>query len=1169
MQILNIFSKDIHRYIEGVIKADDESGLLTEAEEYVLTNEVSKHLETFFEVYNGEREAVGVWISGFFGSGKSHLLKMLALLLENRTINKNEILNLFIEKCEENGILKGAMQKAASIPSHSILFNIDQKADVVNRNQADAVLSVFLKVFDEACGYYGKQAYIAQFERDLDQRGLLNSFREVYASIAKIPWEEGRELAFLEYDNVDAAYRQVSGASESAAKGILDKYKDTYQVSIEDFAEKVNDYIQTQGENFRLNFFVDEVGQYVADNIKLMTNLQTISESLATRCKGRAWIIVTAQEDMDKVLGEMNNQQANDFSKIMARFSTRMKLTGKNVDEVIQKRLLKKNTAGEPILERLYAQEKNNFKTLFSLSAGSQTYRNFRTEEDFVNVYPFVPYQFPLFQTVIKNLSEHNAFEGRHSSVGERSMLGVFQEVVKTIAKEEIGKIATFDLMYEGIRSALKTHIQQAILTAEAHLENDFAVRVLKVLFLVKYVKEFKSDLHNLTVLLLDGFRGDPLQLRGKIDEALQELVNQNYIQRNGDIFEFLTNEERDIEAEIKAVNVETTDLLDEFRDLFFTNIVGDRKLRVLNSKQDFPFTQRVDEIDFSRPSELTIQLISPFNPNAGNLTTIKAHSMDLDRLVVVLPTQARLMEELLMYKKTDKFVKQNNTTVESTRQRILSEKAMLNKERAAQLKTMLSEAVKDADLIISGEVLDLTSSDPKTRILNGFEALVKRTYPNLQMLRGIEYQTEEVGRMLRERSATLFGNDTTTLSEAENEMLSVVNRDKLSGIRTTMDSLSKKFEKKPYGWPLAAVQCIAAKIIARGKLEISEDGVLLEGTALEQALKNTGKFQNLILVPQVEYPPSQVRWLKDFYKNFFNKPAGSTDPRALAKETKTAFKDLVDQVSAKLMASGSYGFLDQLAGPLETLRSLEKESYDFYLTKLKQQEEVLFLMKENTLQPIFDFMDGERKNIYDGAVNFLRKFEKDAFYLSGNEFETFQAALSSPTIFKGNELINLAKQQDQLSEMISTRCAAEQTEKINLVREKQNQVLGMQEFAQLDGSQQEKIKQVFEKVVSSIQTAADITSVTMQYNQFETALYQQILERVVQQAAENTKPAVTDTEDEDGGSKPKPVIKQISQIFLPVGKPLLQSADDVENYISGLKTALLEEINQGTKIQI
>ena len=81
-----IFAKPIDRPIEGVIKADDEASLRQEVEEYVLTKEAAQRLESFLFAYNNYSGANGVWISGFFGSGKSHLLKMLALLLENRPV---------------------------------------------------------------------------------------------------------------------------------------------------------------------------------------------------------------------------------------------------------------------------------------------------------------------------------------------------------------------------------------------------------------------------------------------------------------------------------------------------------------------------------------------------------------------------------------------------------------------------------------------------------------------------------------------------------------------------------------------------------------------------------------------------------------------------------------------------------------------------------------------------------------------------------------------------------------------------------------------------------------------------------------------------------------------------------------------------------------------------
>jgi hypothetical protein len=454
-------------------------------------------------------------------------------------------------------ILRGDLKRAVAIPSKSILFNIDQKADVISKTEFDALLSVFVKVFNEMCGYFGKQGHIAQFERHLDSRRLYQDFRREYQAIAGYPWETGREQALLESQNIAVAYARVTGDPESSGVGILDKYRKEYRVSIEDFAEEVKAFIDQQSPDFRLNFFVDEVGPVHREHVKLMTNLQTIAESLATKCHGKAWIIVTAQEDMNTVIGEMGRQQGNDFTKIQARFANRMKLTSQDVAEVIQKRLLLKNEDGINLLSEVYHQQANNFKTLFDFADGSQTYRNFKERDHFIHCYPFIPYQFALFQTAIKQLSQHNAFEGKHSSVGERSMLGVFQEVAIRISNQPVGQLATFDLMFEGIRSDPEVGHSKFYLLAEQHLDNPFAIRLLKTLFLVKYVKSFKATVRNLCVLMLEGFDQDLADLRNRVQESLNLLEQQIYIQRNGELYEFLTDEEKDVEQEIKNTEVE------------------------------------------------------------------------------------------------------------------------------------------------------------------------------------------------------------------------------------------------------------------------------------------------------------------------------------------------------------------------------------------------------------------------------------------------------------------------------------------------------------------------------------------------------------------------------------------------------------------------------------
>src|SRR5262249_33158998 len=152
--------------------------------------------------------------------------------------------------------------------------------------------------------------------------------------------------------------------------------------------------------------------------------------------------------------------------------------------EVIQKRLLKKTDDGVALLSDLHHREAGNLRTLFDFADGSTRLENFKDRDHFIHSYPFVPYQYPLFQLSIEELSRHNAIEGKHASVGERSMLGVFREVAIKLADVPVDNIVTFDLMFEGISAVLRSTVQRSIFIAESNLGDKFAVRVLKALFL-------------------------------------------------------------------------------------------------------------------------------------------------------------------------------------------------------------------------------------------------------------------------------------------------------------------------------------------------------------------------------------------------------------------------------------------------------------------------------------------------------------------------------------------------------------------------------------------------------------------------------------------------------------------------------------------------------------
>jgi hypothetical protein len=1176
MLLQTIFAQDIKRPIDGVIKADKEDSLGVEIREYVLTNEVEKRLESFLEAYNSYQGANGVWVSGFFGSGKSHMLKMLALLLENREVDGEKILEAFLRKCRDNEILRGELRKAVAIPSKSILFNIDQKADVISKTQIDALLAVFVKVFDEMSGYYGKQGHIAQFERDLDSRGLYASFQAKYAEIAGRSWQTGREQALLEAQNIARAYAAVTGNDSESA--ILDKYRIQYRVSIEDFADQVKAYLDKQSPDFRLNFFVDEVGQYIAENVKLMTNLQTIAESLATKCHGRSWIIVTAQEDMDSVVGEMNRQQSNDFSKIQARFHNRMKLTSQDVAEVIQKRLLTKTEAVKPLLTTIYQEQSNNFKTLFDFTDGSQTYRNFQDCEHFTNCYPFIPYQFTLFQSAIQNLSKHNAFEGKHTAVGERSMLAVFQLVAKKIGDRPMGKLATFDLMFEGIRSALKSNVYKSIRTAEQNLDNQLAIRILRTLFLVKYINEFKSTLRNLCVLMLDEFNQDLPQLSKDIEEALDLLEQQNYIQRDGEQYVYLTDEEQDIEQEIKNTEVEFRDLADDLEKLIFDYVIKNRKIRNAENNYDYEYSRKLDGRLQGREHELTINVITPFHENADNEAALAMQSMGFDELLVIMPVESRLMSDLMMYKRTEKYIRQNMTIAKQEGiKRILEYKASSNRTREAQLKESIKALLGQAKLYVAGTKFEVGGEDAQSRIIKGFQTLIERTYPNLKMLRGISYSENDVGNVLNNSQEGLFGNDVTALDESEQEVLAFIQGNNRTGIRTTLKLAIERFRKKPYGWYEAATLCQIAKLSVRGKLDTKIDSNILEGEALEKAVRSASGYGNVILEPQIDFTTSQVRNLKEFYQEFFDASPTMSEAKALGKETGDAFQELLNLLTPIASQVSQYPFLQALDPAIALISEVKGKSYAWYLTELSKKQDDLLDLKEQVIAPIRGFMNGNQREIYEQAQKFVQVQEPNFAYIAGTDVEQIRAILVDRQCFKGNRMQQVKVLSDRASAAVAEKVKEEIEIAKTSVTELQTRLCAMSEFTGLSAEQQAQIVQPFSDFLMAIANQTLIAVIRDTRRRFEEEIYAGLMVRVSEWATATNRVQPDSTAKSLVGGTYKVSFKD-NQAIAYVAKQSIQvkfdrvwleNEADVDRYLAAMREAFMAEIQQNKRISI
>lgn len=1157
MMLNDLFLKDVYRPIETVIKADDQEHVLTEVEEYVVTREIAKKVVDFFSLYNNYQGVNGVWISGFFGSGKSHLLKILSYVLENKPYNGLKLGEVFAAKIEGDEMLKGDVLKATRTSSESILFNIDQQAQITSKSDEDAILNVFYKVFNDHLGYFGAQRHVAEFERWLDNDGVYAPFMERYEAQAGEHWTVGRRKYFAPAtkEAIAQALGNIYKDDPAKYKDIIDNLRKDNRISVVDFCEKVAEYLQKKGPDFRLNFFVDEVGQYISENTKLMLNLQTIAETLATKCKGRSWIFATAQEDLEAIVGDQSAINSDDFSKIQGRFKIRIPLTSANVDEVIEKRLLaKKGDAGQ-LLAKNWEAEHANLNTILSFSEAGVQFRKFAGQQDYVNKFPFVPYQFDLFQQCIKELSKHNAFQGRHASVGERSMLGVFQQVLRNIGKADTHTLVSFDQMFEGIRSTIRGEIQNAITLAENNITNDLTIRTLKALFLVKYYTNFKTTARNIGVLMLPSTKADLKEHERQVQQALNLLENQTYIQRNGDVYTFLTDDEKDVENEIKSTDIDAGAVIQLFNEILFDSIIGDNRIRYLGNKQDYEFTKKIDGVPVSREKELTIEILTPNSDRYGQEAFYASHSMGYNTSALfVLPPADRLLQDVRLYLKTEKYYKQNiSSNNNPTVARIIIEKQQQNVQRKRQLTTRLNRLLGEATVYMNGAKHDLgNTTDGKTKVINAFQALVKLAYPNLRMLGEIAYSEDLLKNILRAQQDDLFGTDEATISEAEAEVFNFIVRQKKQSDRTSIADLRDHFAKKPYGWYANAIFCVAARLYKRGKIEARQDSNLLADEELLASFLNSRTFANTLLEPQMEFDQRLLRRMKEVYQDLFDEACPATEARDLANQFKERAKKEVLELHQLIGNQAQYPFLKSLEAIAATLDRLAGMAYSVLLTKLPEFEDELLDQKEALLDPIRKFWHGEQKKIFDRINTFLNGDQSNFEYVDHEELQLLRTIRNHPRPYEGNAMKAGKEAMEALQQKVTAAIEAEKEETLCKITEGRGQIITQDDFSDLDEAKQQKVTAPFEEMTDRVGSQRYIATLRQYANQVPDMVAEQLtaLQKLV---------------------NPEEQIQYVTfrSVNFYFDKTELASETDVEAYLAKLKAEMLRHIQQNRRIRL
>ncbi|HNS71449.1 MAG TPA: BREX system P-loop protein BrxC [bacterium] len=994
MEIRKMFYKNIDRDIKGVIKIgqDDDSNIYQELDEYVVTRELLKHFTTFFESYkkslNNRTDKMGVWISGFFGSGKSHFLKIMSYLLENKEVRNKKAITYFDDKIEDPMLLAD-MKAVGDISTDVIIFNIDSKSDSDSKTNKDAIVKVFMKVFNEMQGFCGSLPWVADLERQLVKDGIYDAFKTKFMELSDSAWEDTREDFYFEEDNIVRALAATRKMTEEAARNWYNKAEGSYTLSIEKFANRVREYIESKGKNHHVIFLVDEIGQYIGDDTKLMLNLQTVVEDLGTYCGGRAWVLVTSQQDIDSI----TKVKGNDFSKILGRFNTRISLSGANVDEVIKKRILLKNDVAKDTLKLLYQEQNAILKNLITFSSDAAEMKIYRDVQDFIDVYPFIPYQFNLLQSVFTGIRLHGA-SGKHLSEGERSLLSAFQESAMQFADKEVGTIVPFYAFYKTIEAFLDHNIRTVIIHAQDNerlIDED--VEVLKVLFMIKYVKELPANIENLATLMVSHIGDDKIDLKKRIEASLKRLIKETLIQKNGDEYIFLTHEEQDVNKEIQHIQIDMNEIIQKIGEVIFEDIYTDKKYRY-TSRYNFSFNQVIDDrVRGSQNNEIGIKVITPYYSTGIEMTDqeLKMMSTRESNLIVRLPGDTTFLEEMEEVLKIQTYLlRKSGTAATQEIEDIKVRKSREVAERKERVKTLLIEALKEADLFVNSQKLGIKDKNPVDRINDGFKVLIDSIYTKLAYVTDFIDTNKELYDILT--------NDTIQISLSEEEKANIlaidevdsyISRNTERNIPMTMKSILDLYSKTPYGWKELDITGIVAMLfkVQEIKLELGSEYLDIGDKNILNYMTKREYLDRLLIKKRTKTPPALINNARNLAKEVFNYTAMPSDEDGLMSR----FKDLCEQELYKSetninkllaeYAHGRYPGRDALERGKKILEDILKikDSKDFYETLYEIKEELLEYEEDSA--DVKKFFKNQKEH-FDKAVQQLNIYDKNRSYV-------------------------------------------------------------------------------------------------------------------------------------------------------------------------------------------
>lgn len=843
-KIIDLFDPKIHRRIEEVIKVDqtNEEDVYQEISEYIVTesirDEYIKVLDAYAESATRATEGIGVWVSGFFGSGKSSFAKILGFILEGRKVLGQSSADLFCQRANDDRIRALLNTIHAHAPTYSCIFDISSARTV--RSGSEKITEIMYKALLRSLGY-SDDLDIAQLEIDLERDNRLDIFIAAYEKRYGQSWNQRKKLIAIVLNEASAVLHELDPQTypEVDTWARTPKHAD---ISPDTFADTAFEILERREPGKRLTFIIDEVGQYVSRSTDKMLDLMGIIHAFGKKGKGKAWIVVTSQEKLDEIVDYLEGKRI-ELARLQDRFPIHVDLSPADISEVATKRVLTKKPSGEEQIKTLYEKNVDSLKTHTNLR--SQLPPTTLDTTSFSKMYPFLPYQIDLIIDIVSGIRTQPGAT-RHTGGSNRTIIKHAWEMVHRLQDESPGQLVTLDQTYDLLEGNISYEKRKDIVDIQSTYADDPIVgKVAKTVCLLGFVRRVPRDDKNIAATLYPEV--GHASVLPQVKKAIERLLEDRAIKLGDYGYELLSVEGKRWEDERRGIDIKPAERKRIQKDII-EEVLSIKPYRHMNLRNFNP-TISMNGERISKEGDVLVPLALAEDGEEYRAACQEARSQSQENenaIFWVVPILDEFSNYVKEIHRSSQMILRHEREIKSREEGklVADEKTTLSGAKRKTI-TILKKAFESGNTYFRG--VERTASSLGENVHGAFHGImsiaIPQLYPNLKdaavQVTGKEPEQILTSGDLRALPSVYYeGGDglglvtkqadrfvINTDSKPAKEILSFIHSRHSYGEKASGKLLEHQFSGIGYGWELDVIRIIVAALFRGNAIEVSHQG--------------------------------------------------------------------------------------------------------------------------------------------------------------------------------------------------------------------------------------------------------------------------------------------------------------------------------------------------------